>query len=39
MSFVPNRDLKRLNPMSNDWGVIEKLSKIDKNWYYFGEKE
>ena len=19
MSFVPNRDLKRLNPMSNDW--------------------
>ena len=23
MSFVPNRDLKRLNPMSNDWSFFK----------------
>ena len=35
MSFVPNRDLKRLNPMSNDYFVIKSLDIIAAINYNF----
>ena len=35
MSFVPNCDLKRLNPMSNDYFLIKSLDIIDAINYNF----
>ena len=29
MSFVPNRDLKRLNPMSNDCKILVNISSSE----------
>ena len=34
MSFVPNRDLKRLNPMSNDWLFFDILWLLDYKHYH-----
>ena len=34
MSFVPNRDLKRLNPMSNDCFVQVFLVESEELWYH-----
>ena len=32
MSFVPNRDLKRLNPMSNDCRFTKLLANINRRF-------
>ena len=34
MSFVPNRDLKRLNPMSNDWRNSQQVAKYAEPRYH-----